>query len=597
VERCIELCNVTYSYPRSEEESLKQISLTVEQGKLVVLMGHTGAGKTTLSLCLNGLIPHLIQGNLTGEIRVAGQETRKQRVQDLARLVGLVLQDAESQIIGRTVEEDVAFGPRNLALPLAEIRTRVEQALEDVRLQGYAERSAVELSGGEKQRLVIAGILAMEPEIMVLDEPASELDPQGRTELYRTLDELRRKKRRTLLVIEHSSEEILPRADEIVVLKQGEIVWRGEPTELFRNIPLLKEFGIKPLPMSLIGWELCQKGRISPEEIPLDVGNAERMIRKLFGKDYLSGRRKQAVSHFADREIAGGQGKVDRDLTDNPLLLEARQLVHCYNSGQTALQGVELKVRRGEFVALVGSNGAGKTTLAKHFNALLKPTEGDVFVKGMNTREYETAQLARTVGYVFQNPDHQIFSVSVEKELGFGLKNVGFAPAEREERIAQALELTGLTKYRQVHPYTLGKGERQLLAVASVLALTPEILVIDEPTTGLDWNGVEKIMALLQQLHRQGTTIIMISHDMDIVAEYAERVVVMHKGQIILDEATWSALTDFEKLQQAAILPPQIAALSQSLLDLGPGLKTTSAEEFRRALTDIMEEGEQELCL
>lgn len=597
MERCIELCNVTYSYPRSEEESLKQISLTVEQGKLVVLMGHTGAGKTTLSLCLNGLIPHLIQGNLTGEIRVAGQETRKQRVQDLARLVGLVLQDAESQIIGRTVEEDVAFGPRNLALPLAEIRTRVEQALEDVRLQGYAERSAVELSGGEKQRLVIAGILAMEPEIMVLDEPASELDPQGRTELYRTLDELRRKKRRTLLVIEHSSEEILPRADEIVVLKQGEIVWRGEPTELFRNIPLLKEFGIKPLPMSLIGWELCQKGRISPEEIPLDVGNAERMIRKLFGKDYLSGRRKQAVSHFADREIAGGQGKVDRDLTDNPLLLEARQLVHCYNSGQTALQGVELKVRRGEFVALVGSNGAGKTTLAKHFNALLKPTEGDVFVKGMNTREYETAQLARTVGYVFQNPDHQIFSVSVEKELGFGLKNVGFAPAEREERIAQALELTGLTKYRQVHPYTLGKGERQLLAVASVLALTPEILVIDEPTTGLDWNGVEKIMALLQQLHRQGTTIIMISHDMDIVAEYAERVVVMHKGQIILDEATWSALTDFEKLQQAAILPPQIAALSQSLLDLGPGLKTTSAEEFRRALTDIMEEGEQELCL
>lgn len=593
MEKVIELKNVSYCYPRAAVKSLKRVNLTVEKGKFVVIMGRTGAGKTTLSLCLNGLIPQLLQGDLTGEVIVAGKETGNYRVQELAKQVGLVLQEAESQIVGRTVEEDVAFGPRNFGVPMAEVHRRVEQALARVRLREHNKHSTVEISGGEKQRLVIAGVLAMEPEIMVLDEPTSELDPEGRVEVYRALDDLRCESNRTLLVIEHSSEEILQRADEVIVLNYGEIVWQGPPKSLFRDIPLLQEFGIKPLPVSLLGWEFYQRGWIELENIPLDVASAESLVRGLIShqkprqeKNPWTKPKEIKEAHHERMEGKGGQGSP---------LIQISELVHQYESGQIALRGIDLTVRKGEFIALVGSNGAGKTTLAKHLNGLLKPTQGEVIVKGMNTKEYDTAHLARTIGYVFQNPDHQIFSVSVEKELEFGLKNAGFNSGEIKNRIAQALELTGLEEYREVHPYTLGKGERQLIAVASVLALTPEILVIDEPTTGLDWKGVQRIMELLNQLHKKGTTILMITHDMDIVAEYTERVIVLQKGRVLRDAPTWEALGNPDILRQAAILPPQIRDLSQRLLDLG--LRPTSAEEFRRALVKVIEEGNQVLCL
>ncbi|EHL07064.1 cobalt ABC transporter, ATP-binding protein [Desulfitobacterium hafniense DP7] len=593
MERVIELRDVSYRYPRAEEESLKQISLTVAKGKFIALMGPTGAGKTTLSLCLNGLIPQFLQGELQGEVRIGGKDTGEVRVQDLAKQVGLVLQDAESQIVGRTVAEDVAFGPRNFGIPLAEIQQRVAQALAKVRLNGYDQRSTAELSGGEKQRLVIAGVLALEPELLVMDEPASELDPEGRFQVYRTLDDLCREKERTILVVEHSSEEILHRAHEVIVLKHGKVAWQGIPEQLFRNIPLLQEFGIKPLPVSLLGWSFCQRGWIEGRDIPLDVAEAESLIRNLIGRPSLQNRVVPLIAPPARGKVH--QEKEAEKRPPNSALIQIKQLVHRFESGQIGVQGIDLTIEKGEFVALAGSNGAGKTTLAKHINGLLKPTQGEVIVKGLNTKDVDTAQLAKTVGYVFQNPDHQIFSVSVEKELEFGLKNAGFTRAEIAERITQALALTGLENYRQVHPYTLSKGERQFIAVASVLALTPEILVIDEPTTGLDWVGVEKIMKLLQQLHRKGTTILMISHDMDSVADYAERVIILREGQVMIDAPPWEAFADESMLRQAAVLPPQLCVLNQRLQDLG--YSAQSAEEFRQALFQLIEEGERKPCL
>jgi energy-coupling factor transport system ATP-binding protein len=418
VEKVIELKNVSYCYPRAAVKSLKRVDLTVEKGKFVVIMGRTGAGKTTLSLCLNGLIPQLLQGDLAGEVIVAGKKTSNYRVQELAKQVGLVLQEAESQIVGRTVEEDVAFGPRNFGVPIEEVHRKVEQALKRVQLREHNKRSTVELSGGEKQRVVIAGVLAMEPEIMVLDEPTSELDPEGRVEVYRALDYLRRESNRTLLVIEHSSEEILQRADEVVVLNHGEIVWQGPPKRLFRDIPLLQEFGIKPLPVSLLGWEFYQRGWIELKDIPLDVASAESLIRSLISKQKPRDVKNPLPKPIEIREVH--HDRMEAKVVQSSPLIQISQLVHRYESGQIALQGFDLAIQKGEFVALVGSNGAGKTTLAKHLNGLLKPTQGEVIVKGMNTKESDTAHLARTIGYVFQNPDHQIFSVSVEKELEFG---------------------------------------------------------------------------------------------------------------------------------------------------------------------------------
>lgn len=586
VENAIELNNISYCYPSVVEPCLKNISLTVQKGKFIVLMGSTGAGKTTLSLCLNGLIPQLLEGKLTGQVSVAGKNVRKTAVQSLSKVLGLVLQDPETQIIGRTVEEDTAFGPRNFLVPLEELKQRVNRTLEKVRLTGYNHRLTEELSGGEKQRLAIAGVLVMEPEILVLDEPTSELDPIGRSEIYQTLDDLRRKKDLTILLVEHSSEELIHKADEIVVLNQGEVAWRGIPTELFRNLPLLHKWGIKPLPVSQLGWDFYEKGWIAFDEIPLDIPSAEGLIRALLPK---YGHRQGPTPGQSKDPLL----KQEPYLSEKAIAVQVRDLIYQYNSGQPALRGINLTIEAGEFVALIGQNGAGKTTLAKHFNGLLKPTCGEVIVDGMNTLQYDTSDLSKTIGYVFQNPDHQIFSATVEKELEFGLRNAGFKGQEIKERVEQVLQYTGLERYRSVHPFSLGKGERQMIAVASILVLKPKLLIIDEPTTGSDWAGVQTMMALIHKLHAAGTTIIMISHDMDLVAQYAKRVIVLKDGGVFLDGTPQDVFSNEQILLDSAIVPPQLCRLSSQLKDILFHETFIELSQF----TALFESGEKTRCL
>ena len=585
VKNAIVLNNISYCYPNGTEHCVKNVSLTVEKGKFIVLMGATGAGKTTLSLCLNGLIPQLLEGELTGQITVAGHDVRKTAVQSLSRVLGLVLQDPETQIIGRTVEEDTAFGPRNFLVPLEEIKWRVNEALEMVRLQGYNERLTEELSGGEKQRLAIAGVLVMKPEILVLDEPTSELDPVGRSEIYETLDYLRRKEDLTILLVEHSSEDIIMKADEVVVLNEGIVVWRGIPAQLFRNIPLLIKWGIKPLLISRIGWYFYEKSFISFDEIPLDISSTEALIRAMLPK---YGRQGQA-----QRQSEDCLQRQERYLSEKGIAVQVSNLFHQYSSGQTALRGINVTIEAGEFVALVGQNGAGKTTLAKHLNGLLKPTSGEVIVWGKNTLQYDTSDLSKTIGYVFQNPDHQIFSATVEKELEFGLKNAGFKGQAIKERIEQVLKYTGLEKYRRVHPFSMSKGQRQMIAVASILVLEPKLLIIDEPTTGSDWSGVQSMMNLIRKLNVAGTTIIMISHDMDLVAQYAKRVIVLKDGGILLEGTPQDVFSREQILRATALIPPQLCRLSSRLSDILGHETYIHSSEF----TAMFESGENTGCL
>lgn len=571
----IELKDVSYSYPNSGKASLKNVSFAVKKGSFVAIMGCNGAGKTTLNLCLNGLIPQLLEGDLAGDITIANKDIRMCRVQDMAGHIGLVLDDPEAQIFGRTVLEDTSFGPVNLSLPVEEIYRRAGKALHMVRLNGYEQRGTSQLSGGEKQRLAIAGILAMQPEILVLDEPASELDPVGIMEIYQTIDNLRLQKELTILVTEHNCEEIVGRADEVIVLNGGEIVWKGVPAELFRNVPLLGALGIRPLTVSLIGWEFFQKGWIAFDEIPLDVPSAEKMVRNILTKQNLR------------LMLNSGPPPAGQPDTKAPALLRVINLNYQYIPDNIVLKNISLTIREGEFVALIGPNGSGKTTLAKHFNGLLKPAGGDITVNGVNTRKFP--QLSRVVGYVFQNPDHQIFSVTVEKELEYGLKNFGFDNAEIKRRVDRVLNLTGLEQRRNDHPLSLGRGERQIVAVASILALEPKILVIDEPTTGLDWAGIQKMMALIEHLHNNGTTIIMISHDMEIVAKYAQRVIVMKDGGILLDGGAREAFSSLQALEQASLIPPQISRLTARLRDLGPGVNLLHEKEFLEAIRQPLE--------
>jgi energy-coupling factor transporter ATP-binding protein EcfA2/uncharacterized protein YlbG (UPF0298 family) len=574
--------SVSYEYPKSSEPVLKKIDLLIEKGKFTVIMGPSGAGKTTMLLCLNGLIPQLLEGVISGKITVLGRDVSKYRVQTLVRSIGLVLQDAETQIFGRTVEEDTAFGPRNFSVPKKELFERVDEALARVRLTGYRDRDTEELSGGEKQRLAIAGVLAMRPDILVLDEPTSELDPIGREEIYRTITDLKKEKNLTIIGVEHSSQEIVEKADQIVILNNGEICWNGTPQDLFRNLELLNRYGIKPIPVAKIGWYLYQKKKIEYGEIPLNIDTMEDLIRKL-----LNGRKiKNVQSSSIQTETEYEADSANQRKT----LICIQNLSHKYDSGKIALHEICLNVFEGEFVALIGQNGAGKTTLAKHLNGLLMPTTGSIIVNDKNTKEYETSVLSQDIGYVFQNPDHQIFSSTVQEELEYGLKNIGISEAEMKKRIDEVLEFTKLTKCSNAHPFSLGKGERQMIAVASILALQPKILVVDEPTTGQDWEGINRMMELFQVLHQRGTTIIMISHDMDIVAKYAQRVIVMKNGSVLLDGKAKEVFSQVEVLRDAYVTPTQISLLSNRIRDLGLSEIISDEAEFAQMIIAGMED-------
>jgi len=415
----------------------------------------------------------------------------------------------------------------------------------------------------------------MNPSVIILDEPTSELDPLGREEIYTTIQELQRAKDVTVVAVEHSSQEIIERADEIVVLGDKKVVWQGKPSDFFRDLNLVNNYGVKPLPVSSVGWAFYKKGYIKKDEIPITVDEAHTCIRKL-----LSGRK---ICNKTENATIKEQNTTP--------LIQVENVNFKYESSTEALRGVNLNIYKGDFIALIGQNGAGKTTLARHFNSIFKPTSGTIKVCGKDTAKEDPQTLSPHVGYVFQNPDHQIFCTTVYKEMAYGLKNSRIDPEEINKRINEIAELLDLTELLAEHPFSLGKGERQRIAVASILVLKPEILVIDEPTTGQDWTGVQNMMTLIDTLHKNGTTIIIITHDMDIVARYASRVVVLGSGEVKLDGSTHEVFTHTETLSEAFINRPQIAELSERLQDCGLSQMVMTEEEMSRLVINAVEGG------
>jgi energy-coupling factor transport system ATP-binding protein len=564
----IDVEKLSYTYPKNEEPTLRGINLTVERGELLVIMGPTGAGKTTFCLSLNGIIPHYLEGEIEGKITVAGISVLESSIQELVTKVGLVFQDPESQLFGVTVEEDISFGPCNFGLPMDEVRKRVKDAMAATRLSGYEKRETGNLSGGEKQRVALAGVLAIGPETLVLDEPTSELDPIGRQELMSVIEKMRKERKATIIMVGHNSEEVAKYADRIVIVKDGKIEMEGRPEEIFSKIEKLEDIGVRPPEICELFARLKKDG-ILPEgrPIPLSIEDASEMLKPILKK---RGRRQKDV---LVKPNASGPEK-------NEVIVEAKDLWHVYPGGVEALKGINLKIHKGDFLALLGQNGSGKTTLVKHFNGLLRPTKGEVFVKGENAKGKTVTELSKVIGYVFQNPDHQIFNSSVRDEIAYGLKNIGLSEEEIDSRVKKILRIIGLEGKERVFPFNLGKGERQKLAVGSVLAMEPEVLVIDEPTTGLDVKGINHIMALLQELHEKGKTIIIITHDMSIASKYAKRIVVLHNGKILLEGSPNEVYSKPEILERSSLHPPQITRLAQSLEEYGIPRDITSVEEF-----------------
>lgn len=552
----IDIDSLSYKYPNATTKALDNIDFKLTEPGFTAIMGPTGAGKTTFSLTLNGLIPQFYEGTMEGSVHVLGIDTKRYRIQRLVQHVGLVMQDPESQVFGMNVLADVMFGPANLGLSYDEVMARARRALNLVGLVGFDKRSPSDLSGGEKQRLAVASVLAMHPEILVLDEPTSELDPVGREEVYQAVDRLREDGDVTILAIEHSPDEVVSRAENLVVFSEGKMAYLGTPKDIFRNAPKAHDLGIRIPESAELGWKLHEAGIIEQQQIPLTVDEAFELISPwiIERKDRLA-----KCDTKPCRCDAEGEKEV---------ILSVQDLSHSYSDEIHALRGVSLDVHKGEFIALVGQNGAGKTTLAKHFNGLLRPTKGRVIVDGKDAAGQAIYDLAKVVGYVFQNPDHQIFSATVWEEAAYGLKVQGITGEKAKERVANVLELVGLSDLLELNPFTLSKGDRQKLAVASILAIEPQVLVIDEPTTGLDARGAEGMMTLIDHLNKLGHTVIIITHDMKLVAEYATRVIAMSRGKVIADCTPAELFSNGAVMKNARVKPTSIARLFSRLQEL-----------------------------
>jgi energy-coupling factor transport system ATP-binding protein len=457
----------------------------------------------------------------------------------MSRLVGLVLQDFEAQLFSTNVELEMAFGPENHCLPRSEIKRRIDRYLSFVGLEKLRHREPATLSGGQKQRLAIGSVLALEPRVLVMDEPTTDLDPQGRDEVLSLANTLK-EKGQTLLIVDHEPETAVY-ADRVWLMRENQIVSQGTPSEILGNVSLMESCGVKPHPLVELFRSLDWPG------VPLTVETARALIE---------------ANHLAERR----QPLPTRSEAVGSPVLKAEGLGFTYPDHQVeALTSIDLSIEDGQFVAILGQNGSGKTTLAKHFNGLLKPTSGRLFLQGKPVEAYSHRELARIAGYVFQNPDHQIFARTVSEEVGFGLRVLGEPAGRIEHRIAEALENVGLAGYEEKVPFTLTKGERQQVAVASVLATQPRIIILDEPTTGLDYRHQRGMMEMLKRLNQSGHTVIIITHSMWVAAEYATRTIVMREGSILLDGPTRSVFREEARLAEASLRPSPLVKLSNWL--------------------------------
>jgi energy-coupling factor transporter ATP-binding protein EcfA2 len=571
----ISLENVTFTY-EGDVVALRDLNLAARRGEFVVVLGANGAGKSTLCYLISGIVPHIYGGRRRGDVRVVDLDPWDEPLYITAQRCGVLMQDPEVQLFMPTLKAELAFGPANLGVPREEILRRSREALALVRLEGLEEHNPRDLSGGQKQRAALASVLTMQPQVLALDEPTSQLDPLGRWEVGEAIEQLKRTGDLTIVMTTHETEEVLHLADQVLVLEQGETVLQGPPGRVFAQTDRLERAGVKTPALVQIQALLQLNRADQPEDArwSLTVSEVADRIRRAVHEGRL-------VIH--PEAVAPPR----RPVTDGPVVLEARNLTVEYPGPPpvTALRDVSLTIRQGEFVGIVGQNGSGKSTLVKCFVGLLRPKKGEVLFRGQNLRRFSVGEIARRIGLVLQNPDYQLFTASCRDEIRFGLRNVGIPENEIDRRVEEALQRVGLEAYADLFPFRLSFGDRRKLAVAATMALGPEVLILDEPTTAQDHRGRYQLAELARQFHEEGGTVLMITHDVDLIARYAQRLIVLHEGRVLLDGPTAEVFARVEELRKSFVVPPVAAQLAQALAPLGMPAHVMTLEELTRALT------------
>ncbi|NPA89885.1 MAG: ABC transporter ATP-binding protein [Chloroflexi bacterium] len=513
-EPALHIRHLTYRYRTRETFALRDINLDIQPGELVLVAGASGCGKTTLMRTINGLIPRSYKGGeLSGTIRILGQDPAPLRLAEISQMVGTVLQDPERQIVGAYVLNDVAFGLENLAVPREEMLVRIDRVLQELGIPHLRDRETFALSGGEKQKVAVAGTLVMEPDILVLDEPLANLDPASVEEALRLIRHLV-DAGKTVLLIEHRVEDVLSiHPDKALFLERGEQVYFGD-------VPGFLEV-VNPLDVKL----------------PADV----------------------AVRRLRTMDVPPPPPRRTPDPSADPLVV-MENVSFGYVPEREVLHHINLTIQPGDVIAILGPNGAGKTTLVRHLIGLEKPTRGHVWIEGKDTRELSVAQIAHTVGFVFQNPSHMLFAPTVREELAFGPRNLGFDEERIERNVERSLQIMDLTEYADSSPLALSYGQQRRVGIGAILAMESKILIMDEPTAGQDYRHYTQFMDAIVQLPFQA--ILFITHDLDLAVRYANRVILLSEGRIVADGPPEEVLADEERLRACRLRPTSLLRMN-----------------------------------
>ncbi len=559
----IRMEHVGYQYPSHIPEgvpvqAVSEMCLTVEEGSYWVILGRNGSGKSTLTRLMNAL---LLPSE--GIVLIDGMETRDEaHLWQIRKTVGVVFQNPDNQIVATTVEEDVAFGPENLGIAQAEIRIRVDEALQTVGMTPYVEHSPHMLSGGQKQRVAIAGILAMKPKCIVLDEATSMLDPEGRQEVLKAMKMLHQEHHMTIVLITHHMEEAVE-ADCVMVMQGGKKILSGTPSDVFQKTSLLREAGLD-VPQVTSFWEHMASERFPIEPLPVYIDEAEAIFQRLLLNS-------PAYARLMDGDdtaflLAPVKTLEKENIIRHPYI-RIRDLRHVYMPDtqyeRIALDGVSLDIFQGEIMGVIGHTGSGKSTFVQHLNGLLKATSGTLEVGGVRVDAKNLKALRKKVGLIFQYPEHQLFEETVYKDIAFGLIQNGLSLSEVDVRVQKVSALLSITPEMLVKsPFELSGGQKRRVAIAGVLAMEPAVLILDEPTAGLDPKGSKKVLQLLKELNeKEGTTIILISHNMEDIAAYAQRVAVFREGRLALLDEPKVIFGQLPLLQKMHLTSPAITRL------------------------------------
>ena len=581
---------LVFEYEKRDEEgnvigtqrAIDEVDIQIEKGRFIAILGHNGSGKSTFAKHINAL---LVPGG--GTMWVGGRDTKDEdELWNIRQSAGMVFQNPDNQIIATVVEEDVGFGPENLGVPTKEIWQRVDDALEKVGMTEYRYRSPNKLSGGQKQRVAIAGVVAMRPECIVLDEPTAMLDPNGRKEVIRTVRDLQKQEKVTVILITHYMEEVTD-ADYIYVMDNGKVVMEGKPEQIFSKVDLLKHYRLDVPQATAVADELIRKG------FPVSAGT---LTREALCREVVSlARERGRIQDPLGKEVYRDEVKSRPD--EDPVL-RLKNLNYIYNPGTAyekhAMKGVDLDIWQGEFIGIIGHTGSGKSTLIQHLDGLIRATGGELFFQGENIYQegYSMKTLRQQVGLVFQYPEHQLFEADVLSDVCFGPKNQGLSDEECRQRAKEALQMVGFpeTLYN-ASPFDLSGGQKRRVAIAGVLAMRPKVLVLDEPTAGLDPKGRDDILdqiALLQKTTHM--TVILVSHSMEDVARYVDRIIVMNRGEKIFDDTPKRVFRHYKRLEEVGLAAPEVTYLMHELRAQGIPVSTDitlveeAADEIERVL-------------